>query len=778
VAATDAAGVPATSFFPAAGPQSHALYQVNDGLAATNGLHNIRIVMDPQDKALLYQTTNLMSNGRIGCTVIYGENEIYYNAGVRLKSSQRGRQNSSRVGFNLSFNDDQLFRGIHSTIAIDRSEGQITGAQEILYDHMMYASGGIPAECNDLVKVIAPDPAHTSTAILQLARFGSVFLDSQFDSGADGTVYEYELIYYPTTADANGYKLPQPDNVVGVGVTSLGEDAENYRWTYLAKNSEDRNDYSRIMAMTKQFDLSGAAFDATVNDVLDVDQWLRALAYSCASGAGDSFFVNSGHNGQFYARPSDGRVLYFPHDMDFSYNATLPIFTNTELQKLTADPARRRAYLGHLHDICTTVFNQAYMSAWTGHYGSLLPNENFPGHLSYINTRSNYILSAVNSEIAPLPFAITTNGGADFSTTDTPVVVSGQGWVNVKDIRIAGSTVPLGVTWTSSTAWTTVVPIGAGANVIQLEAVNFSGQIVGTDSITVTNSGSTLLPAPGNLVISEICYAPLAPNDTNEYLELQNISATATLDLSGLTISGIVFTFPNGASLAPGAKVVVVKNLAQFESEFGTGQPVGGVFVSGSLNNAGEVLTLTRPDTAVVLTMEYSDDPPWPLIADTAGHSLVLIDPFSNPDHSDPLSWRASTLPGGTPGGSDTLEYAAWKSANGNPADGLDSDGDGLTTLAEYYLGGDPAVAEPGLAPTFTLETGGTMLLSITRRADVGGLELLTESTDNLATWVPAPDLDFISNVRISGSPAVERLTFRVPSPPGATRQFVRFAIR
>jgi hypothetical protein len=79
---------------------------------------------------------------------------------------------------------------------------------------MMYASGGVPGECNDLVKVIAPDPAHTSSAILQMARFGQVYLDSEFENGADGTVYEYELIYYPTTADANGYKLPQPDSVL------------------------------------------------------------------------------------------------------------------------------------------------------------------------------------------------------------------------------------------------------------------------------------------------------------------------------------------------------------------------------------------------------------------------------------------------------------------------------------------------------------------------------------------------------------------------------------
>ncbi|MEO5916248.1 MAG: lamin tail domain-containing protein [Luteolibacter sp.] len=778
VAATDAAAVPATSYFPAEGALAHAIYQVNDGLAATNGLNNIRIIMAPADESLLYQANNLMSNDRIGCTVIYRENEIYYNAGVRLKSSQRGRQNSARVGFNLSFNDDQLFRGIHSSIAIDRSEGQITGAQEILYDHMMYASGGIPAESNDLVKVIAPNPAHTSTAILQMARFGPVYLDSQFDHGADGTVYEYELIYYPTTADANGYKLPQPDSVVGVGMTSLGDDKESYRWSYLTKNSEDKDDYSRVIAMTKQFDKTGTAFDSTVNDVLDVDQWLRALAYSCASGAGDSFFVNSQHNGQFFARPSDGRVLYFPHDLDYAYNATLPIFTSNELQKLTADPARRRAYLGHLYDICTTVFNQSYMSAWTTHYGSLLPNEDFPGHLSYINTRSNYILSAINADTAPVTFAITTNGGANFATNDTPVALAGQGWVNVRNIRLAGSTTPLGVTWTSSTAWSTVVSVGAGANVINLEAVDFNGQVVGADSITITNSGSTQLPASNNLVVSEIYYHPLVQSGNSEYIELQNISTTATIDMSGLAFTqGIGFTFANGASLAPGAKVVVIKNTVAFQNEFGTGRPVSTGLFTGSLANEGETITLRRADSTLVRTFDYGVAAPWPTLPSNSDYSLVLVNPFSNPDHSDPLSWRASTAAGGSPGASDSVDYAAWKATYGNPADNLDADGDGLTTLAEYYLGGNPNVADQGLAPTYTLEAGNTLLLSITRPADVAGLSLVPESSNNVGQWQPAAGVVFVSNDRLPGSPARDRLTFRIPSPNGSIRFFVRFAI-
>jgi hypothetical protein len=776
VAATDAAFAPGTSFHPANGAASHALYQVNDGLAASNGLQNIRIIMDPAEEALLYQTNNLMSNERLGCTVIYGEREIYYDVGVRLKSSQRGRPAPARVGFNLGFKKDQLFRGIHGTIAIDRSEGQITGCQEILYDHMMYASGGVPAEYNDLCKVIAPDPIHSSQAILQMARFNDVFLDSQFENGSDGTAYEYELIYYPTTTDAGGFKLPQPDGVVGTDITNLGDDKESYRWNYLLENNEDVDDYSRVIALSKHFDKTGAAFETGLQSIIDVDQWLRSTAYACASGAGDSFFSNSNHNGIFYARP-DGRMLFFPHDMDFSYSATRGIFENTELQKLVANGARRRAYLGHLHDICTTVFNQAYMSAWTSHYGSLLPGENFPGHLSYIDSRSNYILGAINTDTPTVAFAIATNGGANFSTGASPVTLSGQGWVNIREIRLAGSSVPLASTWTSVNTWQVAVPLTFGPNVVALEAIDFTGAVVGTDSITVTNTGGIEPPLPTTLVVSEIYYNPPGNIETTEYVELMNVS-TGTLDLSNVNFTGgLSFAFPNSTLLGPGARILVVKDQAAFTAAFGSGRPIAGIYPN-NLDNSGESLELRRADGGILHLFTYDDVAPWPVEADGSGYSLVLANPYSNPNHADPLSWRASLVAdGGTPGLSDSESYAAWKAANGNLPDNADLDGDGFTTREEYFLGGNPQTAEQTLKPTFEIEPGGSFLMSITRRVTAENAAVFPEVSTGLTAWGSDPTTVFLSNIRQPGSPAVDRLTFRLAPPFGAPRFFARFAV-
>ena len=203
----------ATSTFPAAGADSRALYKVEDGLAASNGLHNLRIVMTPDDAQFLHTDINLMSNDPVGATVIYNEHEIFYDVGVRLKGSERGRVTVPRLGFAVSFNADQLFRGVHESVLIDRSHSTEFGQREILINQTMTHAGGLPGEYNDLIQVIALWLEHTGSAELQLARYSDVFLDSQYLNGSEGEVFEYELIYYPTTANAQGYKRPQPDGV-------------------------------------------------------------------------------------------------------------------------------------------------------------------------------------------------------------------------------------------------------------------------------------------------------------------------------------------------------------------------------------------------------------------------------------------------------------------------------------------------------------------------------------------------------------------------------------
>ena len=177
--------------------------------------------------------------------------------------------------------------------------------------------------------------------------------------------------------------------------------------------------------------------------------------------------------------------------------------------------------------------------------------------------------------------------------------------------------------------------------------------------------GAALADA-NNLVISEIMYNPAGPNDEElvagifdgdqfEYIELLNISAD-DIDLSGASFTrGIAFSFPTGEAsvLEAGERMLVVKNRVAFEQRYGADSMhrVAGEFDNDTnLRNSGELIELTGIDASPIRTIIYDDRVPWPVGADGAGFSLVLISPNGNPEHNVATSWRQSASERGTPG--------------------------------------------------------------------------------------------------------------------------------
>ena len=80
----------------------------------------------------------------------------------------RARSQNNRVGYNLRFGADDLYRGIHKSMAIDRSEGVGQGQIEILFDFMIANSGGVVSRYYDFIKVLA---RRTSTRARRCCRW-------------------------------------------------------------------------------------------------------------------------------------------------------------------------------------------------------------------------------------------------------------------------------------------------------------------------------------------------------------------------------------------------------------------------------------------------------------------------------------------------------------------------------------------------------------------------------------------------------------------------------
>ena len=755
----------ATSKLPAAGANSRALYIVNDGAGTALAAHELRVIMLPADSANLLATLNRVSDARIGGTAIHRRSEVFYDVGVRLQGTAAGRvrDGDDYVGFDVGFPADHLFRGLQSNVNIDRSgRAPNVRQQDEIYVQHLFHRAGVPCQYSDLVYFIAPNSTYTGTAILQLTGYGSEFLASQF--GGDGTVFNLDITYEPgSTIDGNFESLKNPVPLaahVSSDFTNLGTDKEQYRGQLDPRAGSRADDYSGLIPFCQAMGDTGPNFATNIAARMDVDEWMRCAAIYSLFGIGDCY-MNAGlqHNLRIHV-PSNGlNVAALPWDMDFVYSAGSGsgaiLAGGNLLRVINGVPGARHAYYGHLHDLCQTAFNSTYMTPWLAYYGSVV-GQSFTGNAGYIDARRTSILSQLP---ANAPFAITTNGGADFSVNAAAAALAGTGWINVREIRRPDTGAALDLTWTTDTTWAANVAVNFGPNLLTLSAYDQQGALIGSDTITITST----LPAPTPhdfLRITEIHYHPANPTGAElavsadpedfEFIELRNIGSQP-LDISGCKFTaGVSFTLPSSTTLAAGESVVLVRHVAAFRARYGNGPRVTGAYgPADSLNNGGETITLVDATGAVIQSFAYDDA--WLPLTDGPGRSLVVR------SENAPVSawngagqWAASLTPGGTPGVANTgqfgTQYDGWRYTFFTPAeiaspaisDPLVST-NGVKNALRYALG--YLTPHQPTAALSVIGNDGTFL-TITYRRTKNTLDatFTIEGSPDLVTWTPLID--------------------------------------
>ncbi|MEY3398127.1 MAG: hypothetical protein RL220_721, partial [Bacteroidota bacterium] len=166
------------------------------------------------------------------------------------------------------------------------------------------------------------------------------------------------------------------------------------------------------------------------------------------------------------------------------------------------------------------------------------------------------------------------------------------------------------------------------------------------DATATLDDGSCYFTLP-NLVINEIHYNPCAAqgNDTDyEFIEIYN-GGVDLIDLGGFTFgAGVIYTFPEGSSIAPGEYIVVTVNAAAYT---GQGYQVF-EWTTDNLGNAGEPIVLEDGYNNLVDSVDYGVTAPWPTGANGGCSSLELIDEIL--DNVPGENWQASYVSNGTPG--------------------------------------------------------------------------------------------------------------------------------
>ena len=297
------------------------------------------------------------------------------------------------------------------------------------------------------------------------------------------------------------------------------------------------------------------------------------------------------------------------------------------------------------------------------------------------------------------------------------------------------------------------------------------------------------------MVFSELHYHPAPPTRTSElaissdpddfeFIELLNVGPT-TVDFTGAHLAdGVLFDFQTGYTLAPGARCVVVKNVAAFEARYGTGRAVAGTFaLNGAsqtgLSNGGENLSLTHTagtTTTTLFSLAYDDIAPWPTSPDGGGPSLMLKIPAPNIAHSTAANWIASADLGGTPAQSPAqITFNNWRTPYNDALSTTgDDDGDGIPNALEYALALHPLVRNNNALPAPQLITdAGQPYLALTFRHRLGAdLALVVETSDTLAAWDGPPSVVLVSST--DHGDGTFTATWRCATPSnGAAKQFL-----
>jgi hypothetical protein len=635
----------ATTRFPSDAPTRECLVRWGE----TQPLGNLGVYRLWQTQANydLLRSRESLANDMLDATFVYGDQRVIYNMGMRGKGSP---WHGGSIGNDYLYafpEDDQLLGDTDMALVTVGNLGNDNAMQHEQTAFWFLEELNVPTLYRRFVNFYENG-----------TRKQNLYEDSEEPNG------NYVSVWFPGDDDGDLHKIEDwfEFDDAGSGFSSVDATLQRftttggvlklarYRWDWRKRAVQDSaNNYTNLFELVDAVNAPDAEYTRRVENLVDVEQWMRVFAVEHIVGNWDAYGYNRGKNMYAY-KPTEGRWSMMAWDIDFvlglgSDGPTTDLFgcNDPTITRMYNHPAFRRAYWRAVEDAVNGPLVAANVAALVdAKYDALTANgitlESPAAMEQWIASRRAYLVGQLAGVASS--FAITSNGGNNFSTGQNYLTLTGTAPIGVKTIEINGVSYPL--TWTALNTWSLNYALGPGANVLTVIGYDLRGNLVagGTDTITVTYTGSSASPL-GNVVINEIMYNGILPGTS--YVELYNRSTTTAFDLSNYRVNGIDFSFPEGTLIRANSYLVVVSDPFAFPMAYGDSISFAGVY-NGTLDNGGETLQLIQPgvtpDLDVVIDeITYDDDPPWPTAANGFGPSLQLID--SAQDNNRVANWAA-----------------------------------------------------------------------------------------------------------------------------------------
>ncbi len=462
--------------YPADPADRQCLYFV--GSATLSNLPVYRILI-PSSTAQELASRPRMSNHLLPCSFIYDDTEIYYNCWIRFRGSPfiRGSANPvySKRAVRIRFSPDKPLHGRREMNLDTMESGRNPSLQSERIAYWICRKIGIPWSQTRFIRVLANQTDHGLYGDIQ--KVDADYLSYWFPNDDDG--YLYKIDDWFEFNDSGGFNNRDAD------LRWWGEDEELYRWNYRTRSRDEEDNFQPIIDLMAAANASDSQYVLAMSNIMDIDEVLKEIAVRHMVGDWDSWGYNRGKNNLLYQRPSDGRFVLIPWDIDFvlgSGDGPTSSLTQSGLSGFN----RLFSAFGSLYDQIVKDIARGPLSPGTadGYMDrtyELLAQEGVgvqspEGIKSYLAARRAFILGP--------PVAITTNGGMPLVTTDPDVVLTGSAPYDAASLTLNGFPAP--AIWTSPTSWSLPGVISQGVNDLTVEVFDSLGQSLGSDSIIIT----------------------------------------------------------------------------------------------------------------------------------------------------------------------------------------------------------------------------------------------------------------------------------------------------
>lgn len=585
-----------------------------------------------------------LSNETHDGTFVNGK-RIIYNMGGRYAGSPF-HQNYwyplyDTCHFKWVFPEDDKFLGATSFNKIHapgNSPGDDASLQREQVAYMFMRALGVPW-LNRRYVALYVNGNRNSTLMEDTQCPDSDMIDEYFPDDDKGFLFkmqpwfEFSASYSGTSVDYNNVAWC---TIMPYTTTDKVKKTARYRYNYEMRQSPDS-----LSNFTNVFTLIDAAssyassnYVANLENLADMENWMRVFAANHAAGNWDSFGANNAQNLYGYVSGKKGYSL-----MMFDFNIVIGnsgswspgqnLFTcnsaDGNLARIYANPTFRRMYWRALQELVNGPLTASNSTPLIdAKYNVFVANK-----LSVESTSSikSWLQSAKNSITSQLKLvnasSLTLN--SNVTVTNGTVILTGLAPVNIKTILINGVEWPL--VWNALTGWTVTIPLKSGTNSFTAVGVDRKGNTItsATNTVQVVYDDPQVSPV-GAVVINEIMFNPSLANA--QYVELLNNSSNVTFDLSGWKFHGLDYVFPSGSILAPKRSLVLAANRSAYAAAYGATTPIFDTF-DKTLDSVGD-LSLAQPDATgtnetTIARVVYDCVAPWPL--PSVGKSLQLVDP-------------------------------------------------------------------------------------------------------------------------------------------------------